>query len=594
VRVDTLRVRLRDSADFGARDVTGFVAESRTATIVEHEYPSLPGPDIRCYGQGRIPARRDPMRLFPFSFALLVLHIGAVSCGGKTDDTSPPEGDADTDVDADTDADSDADSDSDSDADSDSDSDTDADSDSDTDADADTGLPLLEEGAGAVLYGEDENDGAGDHFVGGGDINGDGFDDVLMGAGGVDAGPQVYLFYGPLRGEYGMSDADANIEATGAMIGNDDYVVVVGDTNGDGFDDVLTGGQVSEVDAALFLGPLTGSLGVDEASLLIYSDNHSLLGVSGAGDVDGSGTADLLIDDQVVYIISTPLSGTVEAEDDAYAILAPDLPPGLDPNDLSSKWPDEYHRRGRSTGVGDLDGDGFDDIVVTNWYWNEAWWERAAAGEPIGQSTGGVWVVHGPFSGTVQLEDTTVLDSSVESNSYSLGYSPRPAGDTNGDGLQDFVVWGGAEDSAFLVLGPATTSGTITEIEGTVTITGETFLPRNYVTAGDSHTTYISGAGNVDADGYADLVVGVENEGAGGWEGGAALLLGPLSGTVLLDSDARWIWREEVDTDFAGRDVAFGGDMDGDGLGDFLLPAYGAYHDGVRSGEAYVFFGGDL
>jgi hypothetical protein len=221
-------------------------------------------------------------------------------------------------------------------------------------------------------------------------------------------------------------------------------------------------------------------------------------------------------------------------------------------------------------------------MVVTNDYWNGIWWEL----EPhdcCPPSTGILWVVSGPVSGTVSLEDHDPTLTGEETTADPLGGSPNPAGDTNGDGLDDFVVNGGAEDSYFLVLGPATSSGTIGEQEEAIRITGSEYLPLGT----------ISGAGDIDGDGFTDLVGSFWTSGGTDWAYGAAVLMGPLAGTVLLDDDAT-LFREEIEDDLAGRPVAQGGDIDGDGLGDFLVSAYGAHHDGVRCGEVYLFYGADL
>ena len=275
----------------------------------------------------------------------LVVVLGGVmstlvACGDKADDTGPAEGDVDTDVDADTDADSDADTDADSDA--------DADSDTDTDPNA---PPTLDSTADAVLVGEESGDGFGTFVAGGGDVDGDGFGDVLVAAPHMESYDSVYLFGGPLYGEVSAEQSDATIDGVHGYSLFDASCSILGDTNQDGFDDLVVGLGMSASDAGLFLGPLTGSLGFDEYDALVSGSGSGWpagqgLTVTPAGDADSNGTADLLFDDlRAVYLMSTPLEGEVDAENEALAILTPPWPTEMHPCWLDHHWEIEYESR---------------------------------------------------------------------------------------------------------------------------------------------------------------------------------------------------------------------------------------------------------
>jgi len=101
-------------------------------------------------------------------------------------------------------------------------------------------------------------------------VNGDGYDDVLIGAPGInsalgdDAGA-AYLLYGPVRGTFGSSGADAQLQGEKYSDHAGTSVSIVGDVDGDGYDDLLVGAYGADDrgeksgNAYLFYGPVVGS-----------------------------------------------------------------------------------------------------------------------------------------------------------------------------------------------------------------------------------------------------------------------------------------------------------------------------------------------
>ena len=158
----------------------------------------------------------------------------------------------------------------------------------------------------------------------------------------------------------------------------------------------------------------------------------------------------------------------------------------------------------------------------------------------------------------------------------------------NGDGWDDLLVGARGEDSStgavYLVLGPV--SGTVDLGAADAKLTGEA----EFDYAGGS----VSGAGDVNGDGWDDLLVGAPYEDSGGSGAGAAyLVLGPVSGTVDLAA-ANAKLTGEAGSDWAGYSVSGAGDVNGDGSDDLLVGAYGEDTGGSDAGAAYLVLGANL
>jgi hypothetical protein len=264
-----------------------------------------------------------------------------------------------------------------------------------------------------------------------GDLNGDGFDDILLGtdiAGGSFQG-QVFLFNGPLFGEQTAASADGIITGSFSNESFGASVASARDVNGDGINDVIVGAPrfpLNGVDtgrAYVFFGPIAGSMIATDANAIIFGEevNDGFGGsVAAAGDVNGDGTADVVVGaDQLfrngqpgkAYVFYGPLAGDIQAAD-AGAILTGEVAEDLFGVSVS--------------GAGDFNGDGFDDVVIGAW-------DNGGGGFRSGRA----YTFFGPLAGTIAAADADFIVTGGPGDQVGLSVN---GGDLNGDGVGDLMV----------------------------------------------------------------------------------------------------------------------------------------------------------
>jgi hypothetical protein len=414
------------------------------------------------------------------------------------------------------------------------------------DLERDGGVTVSLSRADAKLVGERS---AGYSVSGAGDLNGDGRDDLIVG----DFLEGAYLVLGPVTGTLDLSLADAKLVGE---VGSDYAgwsVSGAGDVDGDGRDDVLVGAPfryegVSYTGAAyLVSGPVTGTFDLGHADAkLVGPSSYCCRSVSDAGDVDADGHDDLLIDGDMddedgsnagaAYLVLGPVSGTLD----------------LSLADAKLVGEDREGNAGSSvSGAGDVDGDGHADLLISG-----------AENDEGGRDAGAAYLALGPVTGTLSLSLADAKLVGEDAGDYA-GAFVSDAGDVDGDGHADVLVGalnpgGHYAGAAYLVLGGVT--GTLDLSLADAKLVGER--------AGDE-ACIVSGAGDVDANGHDDLLVGTFFGGVNA----AYVVLGPVTGTLDLSlADVKLIAEDEDDE--AGSSVSGAGDVDADGQDDLLIGAY--------------------
>ena len=342
-------------------------------------------------------------------------------------------------------------------------------------------------GASTGLYGTDpawtadsdqEFAALGTSVAGLGDVNGDGYADAGAGAPGMD---RAFAWHG---GPYGL-------DVTAAWAGRSDELGArygaamagAGDVNGDGYGDIAVGASADEGRAFLYLGAATG-LADDPIWTADGNEVQTNLGASlaSAGDVDADGYDDVVVG--------------AAARADLYMGSAGGLEPAA--AWTATEGTDDAGFGRSVSGAGDVDGDGYADVVAGALLFDDAFGDDGAAfayaGSSNGPSADPEWSVTGHQAGA------------------HLGASVAGAGDVNADGYDDVAVGAPAYDAAFVDNGRVTVYlGAATGISTRSIWTGD-----GPPVAGAAFGTAVATAGDVDADGFADLIVGAPLTGDGG------------------------------------------------------------------------------
>ncbi|MBK6425720.1 MAG: FG-GAP repeat protein [Blastocatellia bacterium] len=440
--------------------------------------------------------------------------------------------------------------------------------------------------AATILQVDQVSAGIGISVAGAGDVNDDGFADVIVGSVFYDSGQTdegaAFVYLGSASGIIPTANAVLNGDQATSRMGIS--VDGAGDTNGDGYDDVIVGarlydlGQFDEGAAFVFLG---GSAGITIASATAADATlegnlaGALMGasVASAGDLNNDGFADVVVGANA-YNAGQSNEGAVFVFLGGAAGVGNGGPTSADTFLQSNQIDGQL---GTSVaGAGDVNGDGYDDLLVGARVMN--------LGTP---QEGGVFLYFGGASG-VPSEITISSGPTILQQDQALaffGTSVAGVGDVNGDGYSDVVASAPGYNgigAAFVYLGQARGLQGFPKPD-TVTRSGQA----------ESGFGSVAGAGDVNADGYADIIVGAGSYDAGQTNEGAAFIFhgGPNGIPVGDPSVAATFLQGNQAGAFFGLSVAGAGDVNSDGYADVVVGSNWTSGQPAE-GAAFVFHGG--
>ena len=398
-----------------------------------------------------------------------------------------------------------------------------------------------------------------------GDADGDGQLDVvtttLLDDGRTGGG---YVLPGPLTTS-GAAEA-LGLHLTGAVRNSGTgRSLSLGDVDGDGYADIGLGAPYDSENNGVYLafGPTTGDVSLGDPSVALLRGPRATYAGHGSdlsGDLNDDGIDDAVVgayytssEKGLTFVVFGPVHDGLDLETDA---------------DVRLEGEAATVYAGRSVRAGaDLDGDGVGDLVI------------ACLGTMGLPASGGFYVVYSPLAGDIDLADA---DGRYAGDSYSGAAGLwLDAADLDGDGLADIVAAGldstlaTSAGVAYVVLGPASAD---TNLAGA-----------DLVVRGDVAGSYGGGVamGDLDGDGTAELLLGVQGDATAGVAAGAVYLFSDPSPGSYVFSDGDAAFTGEGPGDSLGTGMAVG-DVDGDGIAEIVMGAPYQDDGGTGAGAFYV------
>jgi len=408
----------------------------------------------------------------------------------------------------------------------------------------------------------------------------------------------------------------------------------VGDVNGDGVEDFLVSAPGLDPYVSrtyVVFGKAGNGSGVSPINLsaieagaggfVLYEQNaydHSGFSISGIGDINGDGLADFIIGAPYAgdLSVATPNNGHNEGERGySYVVYGKTsttsvnlssiaagnggfLIKGEDRTNLQAAPADRYNNDNSGyavSGAGDVNGDGISDLIIGAPGWSTS--------PSTGNLEGRTYVVFGKVNNsTIDLAAVANGNGGYAITGQSTdksGFSVSSAGDVNGDGLADLIIGAPSNNTSdghsYVVFGKA--NGNAVNLADVATGTDGFII--NGLATGDLNNSgyFVSSAGDVNGDGLADVIVGEPYSGTSG-AGTSYVIFGKTNTqAVNVTSVAAGIGGFAIKGEIqpagasSGWSVSSAGDINGDGLADLLVGSPFTTNSGIDSGTAYVVFG---
>ena len=490
---------------------------------------------------------------------------------------------------------------------------------------------------GITISGASANAFLGSSVSGLGDVNGDGIDDFIIGASGaafngVNSGVGYVIFGARTLSNINVSSLSTSDgfrilgSAANSRLGN--AVSSAGDINGDGVGDIVVGASGENRAYIIFGKTASQSINIADinTSALAASDGFYVFStagslghsVSGLGDVNGDGVDD--------FIVSAPFtdtdgSGQGNSQGAAYVIFGKDTTQSdvsFSNIDVASLAATDGFSIQSSTssdtlgysvaGIGDISGDGIKDIAV-----GVRLLDTSSA--MTDQNKGGVYVIFGKDTTQSGVSFSNISISSsfsltdgfrivgANANDY-LGSSIAGLGDVNGDGVADFIIGAPSVDvgddadvgAAYVIFGAGASNSIASSYTADINYinpTNDRYFHISGTVASGSLGYAVSSIGDVNNDGIDDFAIGVRGDNK------LYVVFGGASNS-FFDINASQLTRGFTITSTAGNlgySVSGLGDVNGDGVDDFIVSAPFTDTDGSGQGNsqgaAYVIFGKD-